>query len=97
MAHHFVLIYVAGVYAFAAHPEETFPEIAVPAFTAHFAVGHNPEAGFDFAVNQAVNHPVFLLVVGFAAEVAAHHLAKCVFKFFGREETAHNLNSGHYN
>ena len=48
VAHYLILIDRAGVDAVAAHAVESFPEVAGPAFTAHFAVGHYLESGFDF-------------------------------------------------
>ncbi len=95
MAQDVVLIDVAGVNAFAAHTFESFPEVAVPAFAAHFAVGHNLESGFDLAVDQAVDYAVFNGMIVSIAEIAADFFVQSIFKFFGREEAAHYFNAGH--
>ena len=56
--HRVVLIYSSGVDTFAAHAVESFPEVAVPCFAAHFAIGYYAESGFNFSVDEAVDYSV---------------------------------------
>ena len=91
VAHYFVLMDVSGVDAFAAHARESFPEVAVPGFAAHLAVGDDVESGLDFAVDEPVDHAVFYGMKLVGRDDALTLLLYGLFKLLGWEKTAYDF------